>query len=314
MQVVAAHPLNGGNGLALLDSMETAIHTVMWLKRKLNPFDVTNVSITAFAHKLSMEIIEKGVILRRKCLGMTYWILLLPEYQYTVCILEHLQNYMIFHRAERLKLQHSIRVKVRYLSSSLHFTAEAQGRKKKLSLFLRDDGLSADTVRVQRRFRVGRLQRETVRQKGNNDWWAHVWCMMVPGLVWQHMVQFAWFLYLLFDSLVLRLETVFSQPDHTCCRLVFISDFSFLYTAHTLACLNLWKTPFGGSEDVRWGEKSWRIWGFYWLKRCPAVSQTGPLWQVCLLSCRRWFPEFLLVISAANTVRTRVTQGPEAHR
>lgn len=151
--------------------------------------------------------------------------------------------------------------------------------------------------------------------EGNNAWWAHVWCMMVPRLGWQHMVQFAWFLYLLFDSLVLRLETMFSHPDHTCCRLVFISDFSFLYTAHTLACLNLWKTPFGGSEDVRWGEKSWRIWGFYWLKRwCPAVSQTGPLWQVCLLSCRRWFPECLLVISAAQTVGTRVTRGPEAHR
>lgn len=83
----------------------------MWLKRKLNPFDVTNVSITAFAHKISMEIIAKGVILWRECLGVTYWILLLPEYQYTVRILEQLQNYMIFHQAERLKLLHSIREK-----------------------------------------------------------------------------------------------------------------------------------------------------------------------------------------------------------
>lgn len=61
--MAATHPLACGNGLSLLDSMEKAIHTVMWLKRKLNPFDVINVSITAFAHKISMEIIEKEVIL-----------------------------------------------------------------------------------------------------------------------------------------------------------------------------------------------------------------------------------------------------------
>lgn len=79
-------------------------------------------------------------------------------------MLEHLQNYMIFHQAERLKLQHSIREKVRYLSSSLHFAAEVMGGGGKLSLFLGDEGLSADTG-VQRRFRVGRLWLETVRQR-----------------------------------------------------------------------------------------------------------------------------------------------------
>lgn len=119
--MAATHPLACGNGLSLLDSMEKAIHTVMWLKRKLNPFDVINVSITAFAHKISMEIIEKGVILWRKCLGMTYWILFLPEYQYSVYVLEQLENYMIFHWAERLKLLHYIyekRLMVRYFLCS----------------------------------------------------------------------------------------------------------------------------------------------------------------------------------------------------
>lgn len=103
----------------------------MWLKRKLNPFDVINVSITAFAHKISMEIIEKGVILWRKCLGMTYWILFLPEYQYSVCVLVQLQNYMIFQWTERLKLLyyiHEKRLMVRYFLCSneqpLQFTAE----------------------------------------------------------------------------------------------------------------------------------------------------------------------------------------------
>lgn len=78
------NPLFCGNGLSLLDSMQKAIHTVVWLKRKLNPFDVINVSITAFADKMSMEIIEKSVIFRGKCLGMTYWILFEPEYEYIV--------------------------------------------------------------------------------------------------------------------------------------------------------------------------------------------------------------------------------------
>lgn len=153
--MAATHPLACGNGLSLLDSMEKAIHTVMWLKRKLNPFDVINVSITAFAHKISMEIIEKGVILWRKCLGMTYWILFLPEYQYSVCVLQQLQNYMIFHWAERLKLlyyTHEKRLMVRYFLRSneqpLQFTAEVMRN----FLSFTWQGLSVATVGGQKRF------------------------------------------------------------------------------------------------------------------------------------------------------------------
>lgn len=67
---------------------------------------------------------------------------------------------MIFHQAERLKLQHSIHEKVRYLSSSLHFAAKVRGKKN-----LRDGGLSVDTVEGQSRLRVGRLRLEMFRQR-----------------------------------------------------------------------------------------------------------------------------------------------------
>lgn len=114
--MAAAHPLACGNGLSLLDSMEKAIHTVAWLKRKLNPFDVINVSITAFAHKISMEITEKGVILCRKHLEKMYGTLFLPEYQCGVT--EQLWNCMIFHWAQQLKLLCYINMKWLWLDIS----------------------------------------------------------------------------------------------------------------------------------------------------------------------------------------------------
>lgn len=220
----------------------------MWLKRKWNPFDVTNVSITAFAHKISMEIIEKGVILWRECLGVTYWILLLPEYQYTVRIPERLQNYMIFHLAERLKLQHSGLEKVGYLSSSLRFAAKVRGE----NFLCFNDGLSADTIGVQRRSRVGQLRLEKVRQgkimldehmcehDGTQTGVAgHVSvCLISVFVIWILRFQAG---NNIFTSRLHLLSAGFSP----------ISDFSFLCATHTLACLNLWKTVFGGSEDVR---------------------------------------------------------------
>lgn len=298
--VVAAHPLARGNGLALLDSMGKAIRTVTWLKRKLNPFDVTNVSITAFAHKISMEIIEKGVIFRRECLGVTYWILLLPEYQYTVRILEHLQNYMIFHRAERLKLQHSIHERVRYLSSSLHFAVEVRGGGN-FFLFL-----------TWWRFVCWHCRSSEKVQGGIDACWYPDWCGRTRLSLLHYFICYliGWL-----SGWKQRL----SHPDCTCCRLVFTGIWLLFFTHRTHLSLSkpVKNTVCGGSEDVRWGEKSWRVWCFYWLKCwCPAVCQPGPLWQVCLLalSCRRWFPEFLLVINSTQTVRARVTRGPEPHR
>lgn len=148
----------------------------MWLKRKLNPFDVINVSITAFAHKISMEIIEKGVILWRKCLGMTYWILFLPEYQYSVCAVEQLQNYMIFHWTERLKLLYYIHEKklmVRYFLCSneqpLQFTAEVM--RNFLSL-LHDELYLLTRLEFKKRSEVGcrHLLHKKMISKGSSSW------------------------------------------------------------------------------------------------------------------------------------------------
>lgn len=89
-------PLACGNGCLLLDSMGGAIHTVVWLKRKLNPFDVINVSITAFAHNISMEMMEKKfdslkeMFMNDILISIPVWI--------SICLLQ-LKNYMIFHRS-----------------------------------------------------------------------------------------------------------------------------------------------------------------------------------------------------------------------
>lgn len=216
----------------------------MWLKRKLNPFDVTNVSITAFAHKISMEIIEKGVILWRECLGVTYWILLLPEYQYSVRMLVH-PLYMIFHWAERLKLHCTWESEIFVI-----FSPFVKGKKKKTFSVFMWWWFVCRHCRSSEKVQGGTAPDGNGSSERNNAWWAHVWCMMVPRLVWQYMFQFAWFLYLLFESFVFSLETTFSHPDCTCCRLVF-TDIWLLFFIH--------RTHIGLSKPVK--NTVWRTWG-----------------------------------------------------
>lgn len=76
----------------------------------------------------------------------------------------------------------------------------------------------------------------------------------------------------------------------------------FLYTPHTLACLNLWTTLCGrkwGSQ-MRWEMLTYLR--FYQLNGGGLLSPTGPLWRGYLmtLSSRRWIPEFLLLIAGRN--------------
>lgn len=115
-----------------------------------------------------------------------------------------------------------------------------------------------------------------------------------------------------FDTLVFRLETAFSHPDCTCCRLVF-TDVWLLFSIQ--------RTHLGLSKPVK--NTVWRKWGcqIRWEKLTyvrfllvKAVVSCCPWWQVCLLtlSCRRWFPDLLLWIPAAQAVRPRPAGHSEA--
>lgn len=189
------------------------------------------------------------------------------------------------------------------------FAVEVRGGAK-LSLFLMWWRFVCWHCRSSEKVQGGTAPARKGSSAGNDAWWAHVWCMMVPRLVWQNKFQSS--------LLASRLETAFFTSILHLLSAAFHWYLTSLFSTphHTLACLNLWKTLF--VEEVRMSDEvrnSWRMWGFYGLKRrCPAVSQPGPPWQVCVraLSCRRWFPD--VVINSSQTVRRRVTLGPEARR
>lgn len=174
--------------------------------------------------------------------------------------------------------------------------------------------MSADTVRVQRRFRVGRSG-----PKGfvSGKWCLMSTCVMHDGTQAGVAEQVSVYFISLFAS---RLETAFFTSRLHLLSAAFHWYLTSLFSTppHTLACLNLWKTLF--VEEVRISDEV----------RKADICEVFTGWSVGVLLSPsldrhdrcvywRWAAGadsliFLVVINSSQTVRRRVTWGPEARR